>query len=212
MPEKLLYLHGADSNVGSEDLIKDKYAKDRVEFIYKLAGGKGNVISFNAPFSTDPDDLNKRSWFQNPVGKHKKHNPIPQIQESAKHIVEKVQESGVKPQDLTLCGASQGGFMALFLTLHNIIVPKKTIVIVPFYQLELIKMLGGPKNLNKGKVPILYADVEKDEEIPKEFNTGARLQTLNINLTHIHCTESEHGKWTEDFKNRIIDWNRQHCA
>ena len=223
---KLLYLHGADSNVGSEHLIKDKDARNRMRFIYKLAGGAKNVISFNAPFFANPDESEKRSWFINPKDENEARDPIYlskamfQIGESIKCITQEVRERGVKPQDLILCGASQGGFMALYLALHSIITPKQTIAIVPFFPSDMLTNLLNDKNQVKKlmeKLPgqnspeILWASVENDEFISENMrSTWRKLYSLRI-IDYISCSNSKHGVWTNKFKNDIMEWkNRQH--
>lgn len=140
------------------------------------------------------------------MGENKNYNPFPEIQRSILFILNKIKESGENPNDLTVVGLSQGGFMALYLTLNNIIKAKKTIAVVPFYRLNLIKA----DNLNRN-TPILWASAGKDTTIPSEYTgTWRYLQALRVNLTHVHSAKSQHGNWCESFKNSIVRWSKQH--
>jgi predicted esterase len=198
--ETIFYLHGAWTNA------QKSLDPSRFDLVPRLAGG-GDVIAFDAPFYKlfAPD---KHYWFLNPEGEFKNHNPLPEIRESSEFIVSKLQESGRNPLDLTIVGLSQGGFMALYLTLNNIIIPKKTIAVVPFYSRDLVKY--GAENLNK-TTPILWAAAGRDERLPKYFSdTWSDLLSLSVNLTYMLSPGSRHGRWTKKFKNDIIRWSRQH--
>ncbi|MCL1892153.1 MAG: hypothetical protein FWF97_02590 [Alphaproteobacteria bacterium] len=198
---KLIYLQGADSSVGQEDLIIDKDAADRVKFIRRLAGGKENVISFNAPHSS-LDHPGKFSWFQNPVGKYKDRDPrlvMAEIQQSAEFIKKEISRRKLKK--FILCGASQGGFMALWLVLNDIIKPEKAVAIVPFYSREFLHA-----GMNK-TTPILWAAAGKDIEIPPNVaDTWKYIRSMEAHLDYICDFDSLHGKWTPNFKKMIMEW------
>jgi len=160
------------------------------------------VIMFNAPHNSIGGP-GRYHWFLNPTSENKNHNIMPELKRSVEYIVGEIRSRNLDEKDLILYGSSQGAFMALYLTLNNIIVPKKTIAAVPFYARELIT-----NKINKA-TPILWLAAEHDEMIPREYcETWMDLQSAGANLDYHIDANSEHTKWSPEFIQYMIDWNK----
>ena len=198
---KLLCLHGRDSN-------GEKFVSSKTGLISALAD---EVIAINAPF---PGPTPGRfQWFStgaSNTGQDIINNSkvMSEIRASADYIANKVDEIGCLPEDLIIFGGSQGGFMALYITLNKILRPKQTIAVVPFYANSLII-----RNKMDKITPILWIAGGQDDQISADFGgTGgvwADLQAAGANLDYIMDSQSGHNAntWSAEFKNSIIKWN-----
>ena len=188
----LISLHGFDS---CADRAPEEY---RGGLLCRLAD---NVISFNAPHAGSVPG--RYQWFLNPVDENKNHNIMPELKQSAEYIVEKIRAANIDDRDLILFGNSQGGFVAMYLTLAGIIVPKKTIAVVPFYIRELI-----PEKINQA-TPVLWLAAGKDNWMPPVVTeTWADLKAAGANLDYHVDSHSGHKDWSPEFEQHMIDWNK----
>jgi predicted esterase len=186
----LLYFHGYGSNI--ERSLSNRSIVDAIS---------DEVIAFNAPFSAEWEDSFK--WFSLPDDMRVNDDAARQVKQSCAFIKDKLRENNIDESELTLFGNSQGAFMALYLTLNNIIVPKKTIAVVPFYPRELVN-----ENINT-KTPILWVNAGRDERITGDVKeTWKDLQKFGAKIDFILDPESEHGVWTEQMVNKIIKWGK----
>ena len=182
----ILVLHGHDSRPHPDYPIYKELAD--------------NVITFNAPFSM-PGAPDRYKWFTLPEENIPGADPFAEVEQSVKYILEKIGDSEID----VLFGRSQGGFMALYLTLNNLIRPKKTIAAVPFYLPNLIH-----ENINK-ETPILWMAGGKDERIPPEVgNLYKNLIDAGANLDYLVDSDSGHSTdtWTQNFNDTIVNWNK----
>ena len=128
---------------------------------------------------------------------------MPELNQSAEYIARKIREMNIDEKDLILFGNSQGGFVAIYLALHNIIVPKKVIAVVPFYIKEMI-----PADINRA-TPILWMAAGTDAFIPAEVGkTWVDLQAAGANLDYHVDSHSGHKDWSPEFEQHMIDWNK----
>jgi predicted esterase len=187
---KLLYFHGYGSNI--EQSLSNRSIVDAIS---------DQVIAFNAPFATEWK--NSFKWFSLPENMCVTNEAVAQLKQSCEFIKNKLREDNIDESELTLFGNSQGAFMALYLTLNNIIVPKKTIAAVPFYPLELVN-----ENINK-TTPILWVNAGRDERITGDIKeTWKDLQKFGAKIDFVLDPESEHGVWTKNMVNEIIKWGK----
>lgn len=185
---KLLYLHGHGSNI--ERSLSNRSIVDAIS---------DQVIAFNAPFATDEE--NSFKWFS--LDREDDANVMGQIQQSCDFIKNKLADAHVDELELTLFGNSQGAFMVLYLTLNNIIVPKKAIAAVPFYMTELVA------DIKNKTTPILWMAGGHDTVIPADLGVVWHDLVKNgANLDFRLDPESEHGVWTENMVNEIIKWSK----
>jgi predicted esterase len=187
---KLLYLHGynsgIDNTLGSKDAVAEMNLADE-------------MAAFNAPFPMDGGGF---KWFSMPQEGASADDTMRELGQSAAYIADKVQGMEID----VLFGASQGGFMALYLTLNGVIRPRRTIAAVPFYIPQLIT-----ENMNK-QTPILWMAAGMDDMIPMDVGGAWRdLQNAGANLEYKIDVGSGHmaATWTPAFRNAIIEWNRQ---
>ena len=143
---RMLYLHGfagcVDHVGGSKDVVAAMNLADE-------------MIAFNAPF---PVDGGGYKWFSLPGDNISGADINAEMKESAEFIASRI---GPEPIDI-IFGTSQGGFMALYLTLKNIIRAQRTIAAVPFY---IPGLIGADMNKD---TPILWMAAGTDEVIPPD--------------------------------------------
>jgi len=183
----MLYLHGFRSGIGG----RISPTKERV-LEMNLADG---MIALDAPFVVASGG---RKWFTLPE-EGTDADIFEEMKESADYILKEIRGLGID----IIVGASQGGFMALYLTLNGIIRPKRTVALVPFY---LPGLVGEIKNR---ETPILWIAGGKDEVVPKEVaGTWRDLQAAGANLDYCLEPESAHlaETWMPEFCNEIMAW------
>jgi predicted esterase len=191
--KKLLYFHGywssAERSLGLHDFH---------DFVKMMAD---EMIAFDAPFPVGDG----YKWFTLPEEGDESRDVAQELAHSCEYIKQKIRELKVDESELTLFGASQGGFMALYLTLNNIIVPAKTIAAVPFYPRELAN-----ENINK-TTPILWANAGRDERITGPIrDTWRDLRAAGAKVDHILDPESTHNEWSPAMMEKIIEWSKSH--
>jgi predicted esterase len=185
---KLLYFHGFGT-------CAEKSLSNKRDIIDAIAG---DVVAFDAPFDAEGG---MRKWFTLPEGENKNHDAMPELEQSCEFIKQKIRELEIDESDMILFGASQGGFMALYLTLNNMVIPNRAIAAVPFYPLELVN-----ENINK-TTPILWANAGRDERITGPVrDTWRDLQNAGAKVDYVLDPESEHDEWSPAMKEKIIEW------
>lgn len=157
------------------------------------------IIAFNAPF---PVDGGGYKWFSLPeYGVGDTPNFDSEIKKACEIILEKIRGKKI---DL-IFGASQGGFMALYLTLNNIIKCDRAIAAVPFYVDKLAR------DIKNKTTPILWIAGGQDEMIPSDVgNVWRDLQSSGANLDFRWDAESAHrpDTWTQNFIEQIKKWSK----
>lgn len=185
----MLYLHGYRS-------CAEKSLSNKRDIVDAVAG---DAFAFDAPF--DAGD-GMRKWFTLPEGEDKDYDFMPELERSCDFIRQKIRELKIDESELTLFGASQGGFMALYLTLNRIVVPAKTIAVVPFYPRELAR-----GNINES-TPILWANAGRDERVTGPVrDTWRDLRNAGARVDYILDSESGHNDWSPAMREKIIEWS-----
>jgi predicted esterase len=188
--KKLLFLHGYGSNAERSLCLRD--------IVDEMAA---EMIVFDAPFPVGDG----YKWFALPEGDDRNCDPAPELAHSCEFIKQKIRELNIDESDLILFGASQGGFMALYLTLNNIVVPNRAIAAVPFYPRDLVN-----ENINK-RTPILWVNAGRDERITGPIrDTWRDLQNAGAKVDYILDPESEHSVWSRAMTDKIIEWGKLH--
>jgi predicted esterase len=129
-----------------------------------------------------------------------------ELKESAAFIKNKIAELRIDESELTLIGASQGGFMSLYLTLNKLVVPRRAIAVVPFYSRELI-----PPDVNK-TTPILWINCGRDEKIEAE-RKSAWTDAIAAGAKVDYYEEPDAGHKPDTYPpslwNKILEWDKE---
>jgi len=159
----------------------------------------GEVVAIDAPYSAGDDGY---KWFSLPEEPDfTAARAMTELGESAKYVVEKMREMKMDEREMILFGASQGGAMALYLTLTGMIRPLTTIAAVPFYFHEL-----ADKVENK-ETPILWIAAGRDERIPRDVGAlWKNISAAGANLKYCIDPGSEHNVWTASFNYKILEY------